>query len=373
MPALSLAELTTLRLGGPAAQHVVAATEADLVSAVRDADTDGSPVLVVGGGSNLVVADAGFPGLVVQDGRRDLRFEGADGCGGAALTVTAGTPWGEVVDRAVAEGWIGVEALAGIPGSTGATPVQNVGAYGQEVAGAISAVRVWDRAESRIRLFPLTALEFGYRSSVLKRSLRGPDGAPSSFAPSPRYVVLEVSFQFRLGTLSAPIGYAQLAQALGVAIGDRAPSAEVRDAVLALRASKGMVLDASDHDTWSAGSFFTNPVVAASVADQLPQGAPRYPVRTAMPETSTGPSLGAIDPGLVKTSAAWLIEHAGFGKGFGLPGTVGLSTKHSLALTHRGGGTTAELLDLARTVRDGVRETYGVSLEAEPVLVGVSL
>jgi len=373
VPSPSLAELTTLRLGGPVAHLVVAATEADLVSAVREADDAGQPVLVVGGGSNLVVADAGFPGLVVQDGRRDLRFEGADGCGGAALTVTAGTPWGEVVDRAVDEGWVGVEALAGIPGSTGATPVQNVGAYGQEVAGVISTVRVWDRAESRIRLFPLTALEFGYRSSVLKRSMRGTDGAPSPFAPSPRYVVLEVSFQFRLGTLSAPIAYAQLATALGVAIGDRAPSVDVRHAVLELRASKGMVLDATDHDTWSAGSFFTNPVVAAEIADTLPDGAPRYPVRTAMPETSTGPSLGAIDPGLVKTSAAWLIEHAGFGRGFGLPGPVSLSTKHSLALTHRGGGSTSELLDLARTVRDGVSEAYGVTLEAEPVLVGVSL
>ena len=373
VPAPTLAELTTLRLGGPAARRVVAASEAELLDAVRAADAVGEPLLVVGGGSNLVVADEGFPGLVVQDGRHELRFEGADGCGGAALTVDAGTPWGTVVDRAVAEGWVGVESLAGIPGSTGATPVQNVGAYGQEVAGVISTVRVWDRAEARIRLFALTELEFGYRSSLLKRSLRGPDGGPSSFAPSPRYVVLEVSFQFRLGTLSAPIAYPQLAQALGVAIGDRAPSAEVRDAVLALRASKGMVLDAADHDTWSAGSFFTNPVVAAEVADVLPEGAPRYPVRSPMPATSTGPSLGAIDPRLIKTSAAWLIEHAGFGKGFGLPGPVSLSTKHSLALTHRGGGSTAELLALARTVRDGVREAYGVSLEPEPVLVGVSL
>ncbi len=373
MPEPTLADLTTLRLGGPAARRVVAGTEAELVEAVRAADAAGEPVLVVGGGSNLVVADAGFPGLVVQDGRSEIRFEGSDGCGGAAVTVVAGTPWGSVVDRAVDEGWVGVESLAGIPGSTGATPVQNVGAYGQEVAGVVSTVRVWDRAEARIRLFALTELEFGYRSSVLKRSLRGADGGPSRWAPSPRFVVLEVSFQFRLGTLSAPIGYGQLAQALGVALGERAPSVEVRAAVLALRASKGMVLDAADHDTWSAGSFFTNPVVPVDVAGGLPEGAPRYPVRTAMPETSTGPSLGAIDPGLVKTSAAWLIEHAGFGKGYGLPGHVGLSTKHSLALTHRGGGSTAELLDLARVVRDGVRDAFGVTLEPEPVLVGVRL
>ncbi|HQY32343.1 UDP-N-acetylmuramate dehydrogenase [Actinotalea sp.] len=368
----TLAELTTLRLGGPAGRYLETDSSAALVDAVRAADDAGEPVLVLGGGSNVVVPDVGFPGLVVRDVRRDVALDEAGACAGASVTVPAGTPWTDVVDRAVAEGWVGVEALAGIPGSTGATPVQNVGAYGQEVAGVVSTVRTWDRAERRIRTLAVGELGFGYRTSVLKRSLRDGD-VPSRWAPTPRFVVLEVGLQLRLGTLSAPIAYAELARRLGVDVGGVAPLVDVRAAVLELRAGKGMVLDASDHDTWSAGSFFTNPVVAASVADSLPDGAPRYPVRSALPERSTGPSLGAIDPTLVKTSAAWLIEHAGFGRGFGLPGTVGVSTKHSLALTHRGGGTTAELLALARTVRDGVHQRFGITLEAEPVLVGVTL
>ena len=368
-----LADLTTLRLGGPATRYVETSSSADLVDAVRSADAAGEPVLVLGGGSNVVVADAGFPGVVVRDVRTGITVEDADSCGGASILVPAGTPWVDVVDRAADEGWVGVEALAGIPGSTGATPVQNVGAYGQEVSGVISTVRVWDRQESRVRTFSLADLDFGYRTSVLKRSLRDASGTLSTFAPTPRHVVLEVGFQLRLGTLSAPVAYAELARRLGVAVGARAPLQDVRSAVLELRAGKGMVLDAADPDTWSAGSFFTNPVVDASSADRLPDGAPRFPVRSGRPESTTGPSLNAVDPSLVKTSAAWLIEHAGFGKGFGLPGPIGLSTKHALALTHRGGGTTAELLDLARTVRDGVQERFGITLEPEPVLVGCSL
>lgn len=370
-PALSA--LTTLRLGGPAGRLVDATSEAELVAAVRDADAAGEPVLVLGGGSNLVVADEGFAGVVVRDARRGLEVEDADSCGGASIRVPAGTPWVDVVDRAVASGWVGVEALAGIPGSTGATPVQNVGAYGQEVSGAISTVRTWDREQGRVRTLALPDLAFGYRTSVLKRSLRAPDGGPSSFAPTPRYVVLDVGFQLRLGTLSAPVAYPELARRLGVDVGARAPLPDVRAAVLELRAGKGMVLDAADPDTWSAGSFFTNPVLPADVADRLPEGAPRFAVRSAVPESTTGPSLGAVDPSLTKTSAAWLIEHAGFGKGYGLPGPVGLSTKHPLALTHRGDGTTAQLLALAREVRDGVRDRFGIELEPEPVLVGCVL
>jgi len=369
-----LAELTTLRLGGPPDRYVEVDSEIGLIGAVREADDVGEPVLVLGGGSNLVVADAGFAGVVVRDVRRGIVVEDDSGsCGGVSIRVPAGTPWEDVVERAVGEGWVGVEALTGIPGSTGATPVQNVGAYGQEVSGVVSTVRVWDRDEQRVRTLALVELEFGYRSSVLKRSLRDGAGQPSEFAPTPRYVVLDVGFQLRLGGLSAPIAYPELAALLGVPVGRSAPLTEVRAAVLSLRRRKGMVLDAADQDTWSAGSFFTNPVVPAALADRLPPGAPRYAVRSARPQTTTGPSLGAIDESLVKTSAAWLIEHAGFGRGFGLPGPVGLSTKHTLALTNRGTGTTTALVGLARTVRDGVEAAFGITLEPEPVLVGVTL
>ena len=368
----TLAALTTLRLGGPAARYLEVDSEAAMIEAVRAADAAREPVLVLGGGSNVVVADEGFAGLVVRDVRSGVTVEGEDGCGGASLVSPAGTRWTDLVDRARRRG---LDRHGG-PGGHPRLGRRDPGAERRRLrAGGRRGpveVRVWDRERSRVRTFAVGELGLGYRTSVLKRSLRSDDG-PSRWAPTPRYVVLEVGFQLRLGTLSAPVGYAELAKRLGVGVGERAPMAQVRAAVLALRAGKGMVLDPEDHDTWSAGSFFTNPVLPAQLADQLPEGAPRYPVRSALPERTTGPSLGAVDPGLVKTSAAWLIEHAGFGKGFGLPGTVGVSTKHSLALTHRGGGTTAQLIGLARQVRDGVEAAFGVRLEPEPVLVGVSL
>ncbi len=368
-----LADLTTLRLGGPVGRYVETDTSQALVDVVREADAAGEPVLVLGGGSNLVVSDDGFPGVVVRDVRRGVEVESADSCGGASIRVPAGEDWDDLAARTVDEGWVGVEALSGIPGSTGAAPVQNIGAYGQDVSGVIATVRVWDRQRARIRTLPLVDLGFGYRTSVLKRSLHeaSPTGAP--WGPTPRYVVLEVGMQLRASDLSAPVVYPELARTLGVEIGERAPTREVREAVLGLRRGKGMVLDAADPDTWSAGSFFTNPVLTTADAEGLPDGAPRFAVRTARPERTTGPSLGTVDPDLVKTSAAWLIEHAGFGKGFGLPGAVSLSTKHTLALTNRGEGTAAELVALARTVRDGVREAFGITLEPEPVLVGLTL
>ncbi len=365
-----LADLTTLRLGGPVGRYVETDSSQALVDAVREADAAGEPVLVLGGGSNLVVSDDGFPGVVVRDVRRGVEVESADSCGGASIRVPAGENWDDLVARTVDEGWVGVEALSGIPGSTGAAPVQNIGAYGQEISGVIATVRVWDRERLRIRTLPLVDLQFGYRTSLLKRSLLEPG---STWAPTPRYVVLEVGMQLRASDLSAPVVYPELARRLGVEIGERAPTREVREAVLALRRGKGMVLDDADPDTWSAGSFFTNPVLTTDRASSLPDGAPRFAVRTARPERTTGPSLGTVDPDLVKTSAAWLIEHAGFGKGFGLPGPVSLSTKHTLALTNRGDGTAEELVGLARTVRDGVRDTFGITLEPEPVLVGLSL
>jgi len=343
-----LADLTTLRVGGNAADYVVAETSDAVIDAVSAADAAGRDVLVLGGGSNLLVGDSDLAATVVHLRTRGIELETRDACSGAMVRVAAGEPWDDVVARAVRAGWAGIEALSGIPGSTGATPIQNVGAYGQEVSQSIASVRTWDRQQNRVRTLAAADCEFGYRSSRLKQE---------RFGGGPRYIVLEVTFQLRLGDLSTPIGYAELARALGVEIGERAELARVREAVLALRRGKGMVLDGSDHDTWSAGSFFTNPVLEPDAAQQLPLEAPRWPA----------------EGGRVKVSAAWLIEHAGFGKGFGLPGPASLSTKHTLALTNRGQARAADVVDLARRVRDGVRSAFDVDLVPEPVLVGCSL
>jgi UDP-N-acetylmuramate dehydrogenase len=334
-----LADLTTLRLGGPPTALVEADDEATLVEAVRSADEADTPILVVGGGSNLVVADEGFRGRVVVVANKGVRIEG-DTCGGAYVEVGAGETWDDVVAAAVENEWVGIEALSGIPGTAGATPIQNVGAYGQEVAQTLAQVRTWDRSDRQIRTFAAADCGFGYRTSRFKEQ------------PG-RYVVLSATFQFRLGDLGAPVQYAELADALGVEIGQRAPSKEVREAVLALRRRKGMVLDPEDHDTWSTGSFFTNPVVPAGL---VPAGAPTWP----QPD------------GLVKTSAAWLIEHAGFTKGYGND-RVRLSSRHTLAVTNRGGATTEDLLALARELQAGVRQRFGITLVNEPVLVGCRL
>ena len=342
---------TSLRLGGPAGRWVEATTEEELVAAVDAADQQGEPVLVLGGGSNLVVADDGFPGTVVHVATRgvvpDVDDSGDPSCSGATVTVAAGESWDDVVAQAVDRGWVGVEALSGIPGSVGATPIQNVGAYGQDVSQTVARVRVWDRKLRGIRTFAASECQFGYRSSRFK-------------ADPGRHLVLDVTFQFRQGTLGAPVAYAELARTLGVAEGVRAPMADVRAAVLDLRRGKGMVLDADDHDTWSAGSFFTNPFLTPDQAAALPDDAPRWE----QPD------------GTLKSSAAWLIERAGFGKGYTSAAAgerVALSTKHTLALTNRGDATTDELLTLAREVRDGVRDRFGVTLVNEPVTVGCSL
>ena len=343
MPEL-LASHTTLRLGGPAKAWARAETEAELVEAVSAADAAGEPVLVLGGGSNLVVADEGFPGTVVEVATRGIESDVDDdveaSCSGATVKVAAGEPWDPFVAMAVERRWAGIEALAGIPGYVGATPIQNVGAYGQEVAQTIASVRAWDRKLRGVRTFAAADCAFGYRTSRFKQD------------PG-RHVVLDVTFQFRLGTYGPPLEYAELARTLNLEVGQRALIESVREAVLTLRSRKGMVLDPTDHDTWSAGSFFTNPVVAA---EAVPGGAPAWP----QPD------------GSVKTSAAWLIEHAGFAKGYGTDG-VAVSTKHTLALTNRGSGTTADLLALARELRDGVRERFGITLLNEPVLVGGEL
>jgi UDP-N-acetylmuramate dehydrogenase len=339
-----LRDHTTLRLGGPARDWVEATTEREVVDAVRRLDAAGEPVLVLAGGSNLVVADEGFDGTVVKVATSGVASDSDDpddlACLGAVtVTVAAGENWDTLVARAVDASWVGIEALSGIPGSVGATPIQNVGAYGQEVSDTLASLRTWDREEGRLRTFAAADCGFGYRTSRFKEE------------PG-RFVVLDVTFLLRQGTLGAPVRYAELAATLGVEQGERAPLADVRAAVLKLRSGKGMVLDPEDHDTWSAGSFFTNPVVAA---DAVPEGAPAWP-----------------QDGGVKTSAAWLIEHAGFTKGYG-GDRLSLSTKHTLALTNRGGATTADLLALAREIRDGVEARFGIRLVNEPVLVGCTL
>ncbi|MFL6135800.1 MAG: UDP-N-acetylmuramate dehydrogenase [Nocardioidaceae bacterium] len=337
-----LADLTTLRVGGPAGRLLHADTESALVDAVREADATETPLLLVAGGSNLVVADRGFDGTVVLVRTRGVVVD-EDMCSGAMVTVAAGEPWEPFVAFAVDRSFVGIEALSGIPGSVGATPIQNVGAYGQEVAQTIASVRCWDRDSGAVRTFAAGDCGFGYRTSRFKEDPQ-------------RYVVLSVTFQFRLGDLAAPIRYAELARVLGVQVDDRVPMSEVRDTVLALRRRKGMVLDAADHDTWSAGSFFTNPFLHDGTASRLPAEAPRWQ----QPDGST------------KTSAAWLIEHAGFTRGYGND-RAALSGKHTLALTNRGAASTDDLLALAAEVQQGVYERFGIWLVNEPVLVGCDL
>ncbi|URN01727.1 UDP-N-acetylmuramate dehydrogenase [Actinomadura madurae] len=348
---VNLAGYTTLRLGGPARRFVEATTEAEVVAAIRAADGEGEPVLVLGGGSNLVVSDAGFPGTVVHVGTRGTERVGADG-DTILVRVQAGEDWDPFVARCVTDGLAGVECLSGIPGRVGATPIQNVGAYGQDVSETIVEVRAYDRRARACVALDRDACRFTYRHSVFK----GDD----------RYVVLDVTYALHQAEESQPIAYAELARRLGVEPGDRVTLKEARDAVLELRRGKGMVLDAADPDTRSAGSFFTNPILGPGqvaelerrVADRLgPDAAfPRYPEAD----------------GRVKTSAAWLIDRAGFTKGHAR-GPARISTKHTLALTNPGDGGTADLLALAREVRDGVRDAFGVTLVNEPVLVGVNL
>jgi UDP-N-acetylmuramate dehydrogenase len=377
-----LSDYTTLRLGGPASRFVTATSEEQFVATVREADASGEPVLVLGGGSNLVVADEGFPGVVVQVGAAGARAaitRSGRAAGTVELTVGAGQDWDELVRQAVADGLSGIECLSGIPGVTGATPIQNVNAYGQEVAQTISVVRAYDRLLDQV--VPLTAAEceFGYRTSLFKRHADAGRGAALNPATATgRHVVLSVTFQLAADPLSAPIRYAELARRLGVAEGGRVPLAAARDAVLELRRGKGMVLDPADLDTRSAGSFFTNPVVPAARFSELearvaslprPGGAATWPVGEAarIPHWPDGNEA-------VKISAAWLIERAGFSKGFPGDGSpVRISTKHTLALTNPGGGSTDDLMRLARQVRQGVRDAFGIELVNEPVLVGTQL
>lgn len=345
-----LADHTTFHLGGPAARYEVARDDATLVRLVTEADAKGEPVLVLGGGSNLLIGDDGFDGLVVQVATSGLHVEEESSCAGANVTVAAGENWDGFVAESLRRQWRGLETLSGIPGQVGATPIQNVGAYGTEVSTYITRVRTWDRQTNQQTTFFPFECHFGYRHSVFKEQ------------PN-RWIILDVAFQFLLGDLLSSVRYQQLADRLGIALGEAARAPQVREAVLALRAGKGMVVDPDDVDTWSAGSFFTNPVLTEAAAAGLPEGAPRYPA----------------GPGEVKTSAAWLIERAGFPKGWHLPrysdgeAPASLSTKHTLALTNRGTATSADVVELARAIRTGVREKFGVTLVPEPTLVGCNL
>lgn len=337
-----LAPLTTLRVGPVASRVITCASTGQVVATLRQLDGQGSgPLLVLAGGSNVVISDALTNLTVIRLANNDIHVDGN------FLRAEAGAVWDDVVSAAINAGLGGLECLSGIPGSAGATPVQNVGAYGVEVADTITRVRLLDRRSGDVRWVPAQELGFGYRTSVLKHS----DAA----------VVLEVEFSLEASGRSAPLRYGELVSALGATAGERADPAAVRDAVLAVRAAKGMVLDPADHDTWSVGSFFTNPVVTQqlyqSIADRADRPVPNYP------------ALGGV-----KLAAGWLVEQAGFGKGYPDAGApCRLSTKHALAVTNRGGAGTAEVLALARVVRDGVFDVFGVTLVPEPVLVGCSL
>lgn len=372
----TLADLTTLRVGGPVGRYVETDDEDELVDVISRADAEGTPLLVVGGGSNILATDAGFDGVVVRDVRDDVRVDSDSACGGVEITATAGTAWDDLVRRAVASDWGGFAPLSGIPGTVGAAPVQNIGAYGTEVAELLASVRVWDRLRGRRDQLALSDLHLAYRDSDLKRSLTDAGiGGGRTWGPTGRWVVLSATFHVRQASLSAPIAYRQLAAALDVGMGERVEARAVREAVLELRRSKGMVLDPDDHDTWSAGSFFTNPILTEDEAAPLPEDAPRFPV-TDHTRVVAGTRDAPVVPGVVKTSAAWLIDHAGFPKGYAVPGRGGgvpaasLSTKHVLALTNRGSASAADVLALRDAVVEGVRRRYGVTLVPEPVEVG---
>lgn len=334
-----LAPLTTLRVGPVARRVITCVTTEQIVAAVRELDGAGVKPLVLAGGSNVVLADDLPEVTVVRLASPGITVDGN------LIRAQAGAVWDDVVSASLAAGLGGLECLSGIPGSAGATPVQNVGAYGAEVADTITRVRLLDRRSGQVQWVPGEALEFGYRTSVLKHS----DAA----------IALEVEFALDASGRSAPLRYGELATALDARPGDRAEAGAVRKAVLDLRRRKAMVLDAADHDTWSVGSFFTNPVVSpevfAALAAQVDGPVPHYPAADAQ----------------VKLAAGWLVEHAGFGKGFPGDGAPArLSSRHALALTNRGRARSADVIDLARRVRDGVRDAFGIELTPEPVLVG---
>ncbi len=335
-----LSKYTSFHVGGPAKKIVNVSTQDEIIAAIEEAGD--SPVLILGGGTNVLIADSGFEGTVIRMSNNSVETE-VDACSGATLTIGAGENWDQFVLTCIERGFAGMETLSGIPGTVGAAPIQNIGAYGHEVSEFITRVRTYDRQAKAIKTFTRSECEFSYRSSHFK-------------SHPGRYVVLEVQFQIRRGEFSDPIVYAELARKLEVEMGDKAPIAQVREAVLELRSAKGMLLKPDDHDSWSAGSFFTNPIISQQAADALPNAAPKWPL---------------ID-GRVKVSAAWLIENSGIHKGDEVGGAR-ISSKHVLALTNAGDATAADIANLAKKARDQVKEAFGITLEAEVNLIGIEI
>jgi UDP-N-acetylmuramate dehydrogenase len=335
-----LSQYTSLRVGGPATKIVQVSTEAQIIAAIEEAGD--TPILIMGGGTNVLIADKGFEGTVIRISNNSVQAE-VDACSGATLTIGAGEDWDVFVQTTITSGFAGLETLSGIPGTVGASPIQNIGAYGHEVSEFITRVRTYDRQEKALKTFTNSECQFSYRNSLFK-------------SHPGRYVVLDVQFQIRRGELSDPITYLELAKKLGVQPGDKASVVATREAVLELRASKGMLLSTEDHDSWSAGSFFTNPIISQQAADALPNAAPKWP----------------LNDGRVKISAAWLIENAGMHKGDEFGGAR-ISSKHVLALTNSGDATAADIAELAKRARDHVKEIFGITLEAEVNLIGIEI
>ena len=335
-----LSKYTSLRVGGPATKIVQVSTEAQIIAAIEEAGN--TPILIMGGGTNVLIADKGFEGTVIRISNNSVQSE-VDACSGGTLTIGAGEDWDSFVQTTINSGFAGLETLSGIPGTVGAAPIQNIGAYGHEVSEFITRVRTYDRQLKEIYTFTNSQCEFTYRNSYFK-------------AHPGRYVVLEVQFQLRIGEFSDPITYLELSKKLGIEPGDKASVIATRAAVLELRASKGMLLSPDDRDSWSAGSFFTNPIISQQAADALPDAAPKWP----------------LNDGRVKISAAWLIENAGMHKGDEVGGAR-ISTKHVLALTNSGDATAADIAELARRARHQVTEVFGITLEAEVNLIGIEI
>ena len=335
-----LSDYTSLRVGGPAKKFIEVSSEEEIIAAIEGAGD--SPILIMGAGTNMLVSDEGFAGTVIRISNNKIEAE-VDACSGATLTIGAGENWDEFVKTTISRGFAGLETLSGIPGTVGAAPIQNIGAYGHEVSEFITRVRTYDRNEKALKTFTNQECEFSYRNSHFK-------------AHPGRYVVLDVAFQLRIGEMTSPITYSELASALGVSLGEKSSVSKCREKVLELRSRKGMLLSESDHDSWSAGSFFTNPIISAEVAIQLPADAPRWPQAD----------------GRIKTSAAWLIEHSGIIKGQSIGGAR-ISTKHVLALTNSGEARASEIAALAKLAQEKVKATFDIVLEPEVNLVGLNL